>query len=73
MRKTGGIILEKKKNTPADDLFITIKPDKDATYKNAVDILDEMAINTIKRYAMVDPTDDEYKLIQLTEQAGGIK
>ena len=68
-----GIILEKKKNTPADDFFITIKPDKDATYKNAVDILDEMAINTIKRYAMVDPTDDEYKLIQLTEQAGGIK
>ena len=68
-----GIILEKKKNTPADDFFITIKPDKDATYKNAVDILDEMAINAIKRYAMVDPTDDEYKLIQLTEQAGGIK
>lgn len=68
-----GIILEKRKNTPVDDFFITIKPDKDATYKNAVDILDEMAINDIKRYAMVDPSDDEYKLIQLTEQAGGIK
>ncbi|MGI8580799.1 MAG: ExbD/TolR family protein [Chitinophagaceae bacterium] len=68
-----GIILEKRKNTPVDDFFITIKPDKDATYKNAVDILDEMAINDIKRYAMVDPSDDEYKLIQMTEQAGGIK
>ncbi len=68
-----GIILEKRKNTPVDDFFITIKPNKDATYKNAVDILDEMAINDIKRYAMVDPSDDEYKLIQLTEQAGGIK
>ena len=68
-----GIILDKKKATPADDFFITIKPDKDATYKNAVDILDEMAINAIKRYAMVDPSSDEYKLIQLTEQAGGIK
>ena len=67
------IILDKKKTTPVDDFFITIKPDKDATYKNAVDILDEMAINDIKRYAMIDPTDDEYKLIQLTEQAGGIK
>ncbi|MDQ6755327.1 MAG: biopolymer transporter ExbD [Bacteroidota bacterium] len=68
-----GIILDKKKNTPADDLFITIKPDKDATYANAVNILDEMTIDDIKRYAMIDPTDDEYKLIQLTEQAGGIK
>ena len=68
-----GIILEKKKNTPADDFFVTIKPDKDATYKNAVDMLDEMTINAIKRYAMIDPTADEYKLIQLTEQAGGIK
>lgn len=68
-----GIILEKRKNTPVDDFFITIKPDKDATYKNAVDILDEMAINDVKRYAMVDPSDDEYKLIMMTEQAGGIK
>ncbi|HEV8080655.1 MAG TPA: biopolymer transporter ExbD [Chitinophagaceae bacterium] len=68
-----GIILDKKKSTPIDDFFITIKPDKDATYKNAVDILDEMSINDVKRYAMIDPTDDEYKLIQLTEQAGGIK
>jgi biopolymer transport protein ExbD len=67
------IILEKKKNTPVDDLFITIKPDKDATYANAVNMLDEMTINDIKRYAMIDPTDDEYKLITLTEQAGGIK
>ena len=68
-----GIILDKKKNTPADDFFVTIKPDKDATYKNAVDMLDEMTINEVKRYAMIDPTADEYKLIQLTEQAGGIK
>lgn len=68
-----GIILDKKKNTPADDFFVTIKPDKDATYKNAVDMLDEMTINEVKRYAMIDPTADEYKLIQLTEQASGIK
>lgn len=67
------IILKKKKSTPAADLFIIIKPDKDATYKNAVDILDEMDINDIGKYAMVDPTPDEYALIQKTEQAGGIK
>ncbi|MGN6542672.1 MAG: ExbD/TolR family protein [Ginsengibacter sp.] len=67
------IILDKKKSTPAADLFIIIKPDKDATYKNAVDILDEMDINDIGKYAMVDPTPDEYSLIQKTEQAGGVK
>lgn len=67
------IILEKKKSTPAADLFIIIKPDKDATYKNAVDMLDEMDINDIGRYAMVDPTPDEYSKIQQTEVAGGIK
>ena len=64
------IILDKKKTTPADDLYIIIKPDKDATYKNAVDVLDEMTINDIKRYSMVDPTPEEYKLIQQTEAAG---
>jgi biopolymer transport protein ExbD len=67
------IILKKKKSTPAADLFIIIKPDKDATYKNAVDILDEMDINDISRYAMVDPTPDEYNLIQQTEKAGGVQ
>jgi biopolymer transport protein ExbD len=63
------LIIDKKKSTPADDFFVTIKPNKEATYKNAVDILDEMAINEVKRYAMVDPTEDELKLISLTEQA----
>ena len=67
------IILDKKKVTPADDLFIIIKPDKDATYKNAVDVLDEMSIDDISRYAMVDPTADEYSKIQATEQASGVK
>lgn len=67
------IILQKKKSTPVDDLFIIIKPDKDATYKNAVDMLDEMNINDIERYAMVDPSEQEYDLIQQTERAAGIQ
>ena len=67
------IILDKKKSTPTDDFFVTIKPDKDATYKNAVNMLDEMSINDVKRYAMIDPSADEYKLIQMTEAAGNIK
>jgi biopolymer transport protein ExbD len=67
------IILEKKKKTPAEDFFVIIKPDNDATYKNAVDILDEMNINDVGRYAMVKPTPDEFNMIQQTEKAGGIQ
>ena len=48
------------------DLVIVIKPDEDATYKNTIDILDEMAINAIKRYAMVDLFPIEKELIKKT-------
>jgi len=66
-------ILKKKKSTNPEDLVMIIKPSEEATYKNTVDILDEMTINEIKRYAMVDITADEYALIKATESANGIK
>jgi len=49
------------------DLVIVIKPDDEATYKNTIDILDEMAISAIKRYAMVDLFPAEKDLIKKTE------
>ena len=70
MRK---VILDKKRSTPADDLFIIIKPDKDANYKNVVDVLDEMTIDDIKRYSMIDATPMEYNFITQTENASGVK
>lgn len=66
------IILDKKRSTPPDDLFIIIKPDDDATYKNTVDMLDEMNINDISKYAMVDVSEHEADLIKKTEEAAGI-
>ena len=46
------------------DFVVVIKPTKESTYKNMVDILDEMAITKTKRYALVDMlTPDEEKLI----------
>lgn len=66
-------ILNKKKSTNPEDLVIIIKPTEDATYKNTVDILDEMTIAEIKRYALVDISSDEYQLIKITEAANGIK
>jgi biopolymer transport protein ExbD len=66
-------IIRKKKSTNPEDLVMIIKPTPDATYKNTVDILDEMTINEIKRYAMVDISPTEQELIKVTEAASGIK
>jgi len=52
-------IIRKKASTKPDDLVMIIKPTPDATYKNTVDILDEMTISEIKRYAMVDISPQE--------------
>jgi biopolymer transport protein ExbD len=55
------------------DFVVIIKPNEDATYKNTVDILDEMAINDVKTYAMVDIFQAEMDLIRATESNNGIK
>lgn len=49
------------------DLVVVIKPGELATYKNTVDILDEMTITNVKRYAMVDLFEAEKALIGKTE------
>src|SRR6201996_4165978 len=67
------IILDKKRRTDPKDFMVIIKPTKDATYKNTVDILDEMTIDAVKRYALVDLTPDEYKFVTATETANGVK
>jgi hypothetical protein len=67
------VILDKKRRTDPKDFMVIIKPTKDATYKNAVDMLDEMKIDDVKRYALVNISPDEYKFIVLTEAANGIK
>ncbi len=55
------IIINKKRSVKPEDFVVVIKPNKESSYKNVVDILDEMAINVVKRYALVDisPVEDE--------------
>ena len=56
------------------DFIVIIKPDDDASYKNTVDILDEMTINRVRTYAMVKILPDEVALIKKTEESStGIK
>lgn len=69
------VILSKKKSTKIDDLMYIIKSDKNSTFSNAIDILDEMTICNVPpgHYAEVDMTATEELLIQKTEEANGIK
>lgn len=69
------VILDKKNAVPIGDLMYIIKADKESTFKNAIDILDEMQICAVPpgHYAEVDITDTESQLIKMTEDANGIK
>lgn len=75
--KTGvrDLILSKKKGVDAKNkadgadleksgITVIIKPSEKSNYKNLVDILDEMAITKVKKYAIVDITDADIKLLE---------
>ena len=68
-KKVRDVVLDKKRRTDPKDFMVVLKPTQDATYKNTVNILDEMTIDEVKRYAMVDVSPTEYQLIQKTETA----
>lgn len=55
--------------TAKDQATILIKPDVNSTYDDLVDILDEMNINDVRVYAIVDITAQDQEFIQMTEQA----
>lgn len=65
--KDGMSVENAEKNCQQKDFFVVIKPNENATYKNTVDILDEMAINEVARYAMVKITPTENDLVKATE------
>lgn len=61
-----GIILKKieeLKSQTKDGIIVIIKPSKKSNYKNLVDILDEMAITKVQKYAIMDITDEDVKLL----------
>jgi len=67
-------ILEKMTSVPmatrttakpnGEDLIVLIKASKESTYKNLVDVLDEMAIGKVKVYAIVDIVPQEDQLFE---------
>lgn len=57
-----GNIIRQKQNSlgsAKDSLTVLIKSTSNSSYKNLVDVLDEMIINNVKRYSIVDISKDE--------------
>ena len=52
-----------------DEATILIKPDTNSTYADMVNALDEMQINGINTYALIDITPVDREFIKKTEQA----
>ena len=52
---------------PYKDFVVVIKPGAECNYKNLIDILDEMAINVVKKYALVDISDGESQLVKISD------
>ncbi len=48
-----------------DELFVMIKPLPGSKLKNTVDVLDEMTISGVKRYAILEPNDPIDSLVAL--------
>jgi biopolymer transport protein ExbD len=59
------ILLERRGNPK---LWVLIKPKDDSKYENMVDILDEIAIASIDRYAIVDFGEDDRTIIASGQQ-----
>jgi hypothetical protein len=61
------VILSKKARTKPSDFMVIVKPTPEASYKNTIQIFDEMNINAVKRYALVDIDPGEFTWIRSRE------
>lgn len=59
------VLLEKK--SEIRDLIVLIKAMDEAKYKNMVDILDEMTISSVQRFAIVDITPADKEIVRQTQ------
>jgi biopolymer transport protein ExbD len=70
--KTGiGEVIRKKqsglsasKRFTSKDLMLVIKPANESSYKNLVDVMDEVLINAVTHYAVVELTEGEKEMIK---------
>ena len=55
-----------QKGIPAEEMIVIIKPTMESNYNSLVAALDEMTINTVKKYAMAPLDADDQKLLAAT-------
>ncbi|HLK26961.1 MAG TPA: biopolymer transporter ExbD [Puia sp.] len=58
------LLMDKIHKGGRKDLMVLIKPSDDAKYENLVSLLDEMVINKVSRFALVDIDESEKKLLK---------
>jgi biopolymer transport protein ExbD len=58
------VILDKKKTTDPEKFMVIIKPGRESNFETLVNVMDEMTIDNVKRYTMVDLDSAEYKQMQ---------
>jgi len=74
----GEIIRQKQKDIDASGKFkegrkglmLVIKPTSSSVYKNVIDALDEVMINDVKKYAIVEPAEEEIQYIGSKKNSG---
>ena len=74
----GKIIRQKQKDIDASGKFaegrkglmLLIKPTSRSVYKNVIDALDEAVINDVKKYAIVEPANEEINYIRSKKGSG---
>jgi biopolymer transport protein ExbD len=55
------------------DFVVVIKPTKDARYATTIDLLDEMTINGVKAFALVDIAPGENAIVERIEHDKGLR
>ncbi len=65
--------LSSKERGAKEALTVLIKSDDKAIYKNVIDLIDELNISMIGKYAVVDMMPAEYELLTAANTANGIK
>ena len=74
----GKIIRQKQKDIDASGKFaegrkglmLLIKPTSGSVYKNVIDALDEAVINDVRKYAIVEPANEEISYIRSKNRSG---
>lgn len=53
-----------RENKQIKEMVVLVKPSDESRYKNVVDILDELTISDVSRYALVEITDVDKELVK---------